>query len=535
MVKNSSTNKSPKRQKSNNKSLDTNLSEPEVFSSTTEITNKKIKKIEKTAVIKASRNKKGRPSSNQNSDIERCREHNSVIEFICRTCLKELCGHCILRHVEHISNIGSIKDIVREYIEEGDLQLTSPEKLLEEANQIRNQAEEDIKEASTAVNKIIDNHFSRITEIVTKKYEEAIATVENFTELRDKAIIITESEECLTKEDVQLVKLYLSYSNKVNHNKSLLSPLIINQDSLLTEIQNSLSSNFNFDDFDSTAPGVPKYLHWFEWGKKKLNLYDIVSNTTHIIELDIHYKIPSFSRSIMLPNGLIFLIGGEEPEYVSRKEVYMYDTVANDRKLHIKAPMIHKKFDFTLAHLNGYIYVICGKDSSSEVVDTCERYSVEENVWTSIAPVKKRRYAASAVGISNNKIYLFGGRSDYNNSMVHEIEEYCSIKNDWTILNVRNITLWNPVEVCACIQIKEDQILIFGGSDAQIKDSTNSLIFNVKDYSLEKKSELKKPQVFVNAPFVYKNHVYALGNEYYMKHRNLHRFSIEKGEWDIIF
>jgi hypothetical protein len=38
--------------------------------------------------------------------------------------------------------------------------------------------------------------------------------------------------------------------------------------------------------------------------------------------------------------------------------------------------------------------------------------------------VNKKRYAASAVGFSNNKIYLFGGRSDYNNFMISEIEEY---------------------------------------------------------------------------------------------------------------
>jgi len=237
----------------------------------------------------------------------------------------------------------------------------------------------------------------------------------------------------------------------------------------------------------------------------------------------------------MLPNGFIFLLGGEEPEYVSRKEVYVYDCVANDRKLHSKAPMLHKKFDFTLAYLSGYVYVICGKDSSSEVVDSCERYSVEENQWSVIAPVRKKRYAASALGFSNNKVYLFGGRSDYNNVMVHEIEEYCAFRNEWTILNLKNVSLWNPVEVCACIQVNEDQILIFGGSDAQIKDSASSLVFNVKDYSIEKRNDLKKAQVFVNAPFLYKNHVYALGNEYYMKHRNLHRYSIERNEWEIIF
>lgn len=60
--------------------------------------------------------------------------------------------------------------------------------------------------------------------------------------------------------------------------------------------------------------------------------------------------------------------------------------------------MPHKKFDFTLCFLDNFIYVICGKDSSSDVVDTCERYNVIDNTWHNIASVKKKRYAASAVG-----------------------------------------------------------------------------------------------------------------------------------------
>ena len=378
-------------------------------------------------------------------------------------------------------------------------------------------------------------YVEKVHEKVNKEYEEAVYTVENLAELKANASEVIEGNTNLTKDNIELVKNYLGYSKKLNSNKSLLQPLNINQDAMIREIENILSSSFTFENFDTTGPGLPKLLHWFEWGKRKLNVYNMITNTTSTIDLDIHFKVPSFSRSIMLPTGLIFLLGGEEPEYVSRKEVYMYDTTANDRKLHLKAPMMHKKFDFTLAYLNGYIFVMCGKDSTSEVVDTCEKYSIEENQWTNISSVKKKRYAASALGFSNNKVYLFGGRSDYNNMMVNDIEEYCVFRNEWTIISIKNVNLWNPVEVCACIQISESQILIFGGSDAHIKDSASSLIFNVGDYSIEKRSDLKKAQVFVNSPFLYKNHVYALGNEYYMKHRNLHRFSVEKNEWEIIF
>ena len=36
-------------------------------------------------------------------------------------------------------------------------------------------------------------------------------------------------------------------------------------------------------------------------------------------------------------------------------------------------------------------------------------------------------------------------------------------------------------------------------------------------------------------PFMYGNYVYAIGNEYYMKNRSLHRYVIDKKEWEIIF
>ena len=83
--------------------------------------------------------------------------------------------------------------------------------------------------------------------------------------------------------------------------------------------------------------------------------------------------------------------------------------------------------------------------------------------------------------------------------------------------------------------MSRDSILIFGGSDARIKDSCNSISFNINKQSFEKKGELKRAQVFVTAPFLYGNYIYAVGNEYYMKNRNLHRYSIEKEEWNIIF
>ena len=474
-------------------------------------------------------------------DILLCSIHQSKIEFICKniTCLKELCGHCILLHAEHINSIISLKIILKESLENGVNTISNPNIVLDDlSHNLKNSTlilDSTIKQITETATKVISNHKNKLINM----YETARSTTKNLANFNEIALSLLENGSEVTKDKLEIIKTFLKYNNDQMIPRQNLNPSFnFDQINMISDVERAITNNIFLapkESFDTTELGCLKLLHWFEWGKKKLNLYNIATNTTEAVDLDISFKIPSFSRSIIIPNGQIYLMGGEEPEYFSRKEVYMYDHSSGDRKFHSKASMINKKFDFTLCYLNGYIFVMCGKDSSSEVADTCEKFCIVDNQWISMSSVKKKRYAASAVGFTNNKIYLFGGRSDFNNNMVSDIEEYNIALNEWNILNVKNFNLWNPVEVCACIQIKEDQILIFGGSDARIKDSNNSLLFNVGDYSFEKKGELKRAQVFVNAPFLYKNQVFALGNEYYMKHRNLHRYSIGKEEWEIIF
>lgn len=484
-------------------------------------------------------------SSRRASEVNLCKLHHAKIEFICKepNCLQELCGHCILTHKEHINKINSISNLLKEFIE-SEHAVGSPsnsnnsKRMCEEISTYYNQNLKMTETLAKELKTVVDTQTAGLQKKLSDIFQESTAMVENLGILRKQAPAIL-NEGNFTQDQIELIKSNLKLQN-CNQNKiSLTPPLTFSIDTIVTDLKNSLNDNIIFhnktSELETTYAGVPKILHWFEWGKKKLNIYDIVTNTTSSVELDITFKIPSFSRSIILPNGHVYLLGGEEPEYYSRREIFMYDSTANDGKLHPRASMPFRKFDFTLCHLNGHIYVICGKDSASEVVNTCERYSVQDNQWTSIAAVNKKRYAASAVGFTNNRVYLFGGRSDYSNTMIQEIEEFKVELNEWSILTLKNASGWVPVEVCACIQISDEEILIFGGSDARIKDSQNSVVFKVTDNSFEKRSELKRPQVFVNTPFLYKNHVYALGNEYYMKQRNLHRYSIEKQEWSIIF
>lgn len=198
--------------------------------------------------------------------------------------------------------------------------------------------------------------------------------------------------------------------------------------------------------------------------------------------------------------------------------------------------MPNKKYDFTSCVLDGCIYTISGRDSFSEIIEKCEKYNYLTDEWTTIAPVHKKRYAASCASVQGQgKVFLFGGRSETNNHMIEEIEEYDTALDEWKIVRLKELSTWIPVEVAAMVQVEEDTLLIFGGSDANVRDTQNSYMFHVSDYSLEKTDNLQRPQVFVASPVCYGKHVYAIGNEYYVRNRSLNRFNVDKRDWNIIF
>ena len=343
-----------------------------------------------------------------------CAEHHSKIEFICKNiiCLKELCGHCILTHSEHINSITSIKLLLKESLENGVNTISNPNTILEDLNHnLKNSTlmlDLAIKQITDTTTKLITNQKNKLI----NAHENARSTIKNLANFNEIALKMLENGSKVTHDDFEVVKTYLKYNDKITQHQDLKPSFSIDHANMISEVERAITNNMFLSasqSLETTGPGCLKLLHWFEWGKKRINLYNIATNTTDAVELDISFKIPSFSRSIIIPNGQIYLIGGEEPEYFSRKETYMYDHSSGDHKLHVRASMIHKRFDFTVCYLNGYIFVMCGKDSSSEVVDTCEKYCIADNQWISISSVKKKRYASSAIGFTNNKIYLFGG------------------------------------------------------------------------------------------------------------------------------
>lgn len=490
-------------------------------------------------------------------DIIYCEKHNdAIIEFMCidPEYTKELCSKCLLEHKDKIKSIFSLKQLIEEF----------KTKFMNEPS---GYFKDRIKQTQRHSIKQLDSVSERIAQLLNQniiKYKESLIFDDNlltssiarkiefkkyFKEFEvdnvgSKASLSNYSKSTtnqtafnVTKKGIEILK-NLIRDDKTDHSNGFVVEEDILQKQLNTIIQNNIFYLQNGFCPNSLGTNVPKILHWFEWDSRNLHLFNVATHTRDLIKFIAYSRISSFSRSIMVPDGRIFLIGGEDKREGAKSECHYVDIFSStSRKVMIaRTPMQVKRYDFIICYMLGNIYALCGKGTNGNILNECECYEVDTDTWKMLNPAKKARYAGAAAALKETgRIYLFGGRGEQHNEMIADIEEYDTATNVWKIIELERPAEWKHVEVCAAVQIRRGEIIIFGGSDINVEDSKYSFIAQIDKKQIMRGSDLKKPHVFVSSPFVYGNFVYAIGNEYYVKERTIHRYDIQKEVWDILF
>lgn len=325
----------------------------------------------------------GKRDSMQNihEAIQFCQVHSyKKIEFICSSedCLKELCSMCILEHKEHIDMIKHVHTHIKEQYE-----IVKDMNLKKIKTKINEEEEKNSEKLDAIYGEIKDILYQRIHGLkdnLVKSNNKVRTALNNMKRFKQQFSILDQNPRMLefstffSKRSSELIKSCISFPTIYTNNTVQIEQNILKQ-KLGEALRDNMAMICPNTDFNSVNADISKFLHWFEWGGRNLHLYDIVNNKSRSIRLVNNIKIPTFSRSIMIPEGKIFLLGGEDPEGQPKREIYQFDlaNLDSDHILEAKALMPHQKYDFTLCFLDGYIYVICGKDTSSEAVDICER------------------------------------------------------------------------------------------------------------------------------------------------------------------
>lgn len=229
-------------------------------------------------------------------------------------------------------------------------------------------------------------------------------------------------------------------------------------------------------------------LHFFEGNSKKLHLLDLHtligksqknSPSFKVIELKIDFKIPIRHRSIITPQGKIYLTGGVEHNRTTNLTMrYVPETC----KLELMKPMIYPRKSHGMCYLNGFIYCIGGFTEIEGFTNHCERYDILSGNWEAIKRMNHKSSSPSVCTFGKDTIFRFGGLRSVG-QIAESIEKYDVVQDKWTAYDVSSEVLGLKIQwLSASCQINRNQILVVGGFDENDNASTQSFLFEVSEF-----------------------------------------------------
>lgn len=117
-----------------------------------------------------------------------------------------------------------------------------------------------------------------------------------------------------------------------------------------------------------------KFVHYFEWGSKYINFWDVDRQDSLRVTLTNSFNIPKFCRTVVTDEGRVFCIGGRHQDNMCCD--WMMEYIEQRKELEYKSPLLFKRSDFTALYSErGLIFVIGGNDAKS-FYTACEKYDI---------------------------------------------------------------------------------------------------------------------------------------------------------------
>lgn len=192
------------------------------------------------------------------------------------------------------------------------------------------------------------------------------------------------------------------------------------------------------------------------------------------VELNIDFKIPLKYMSLSLPSGSIMLFGGADPEYKARKSNRSYLYEPGQNTLIRKANMVSARIGAGITYLQGYIYLIGGKLTKEGYTNTCEKYSLKTDKWSTVRAMLAPSYLPSVCSFQDRLIYKYGGLQK-KKVLNEQIEKYVPGNDKWYMVPYKSncadqervLKMQIGYEGRA-IQFNETEMFIFGGHDSKL-------------------------------------------------------------------
>jgi N-acetylneuraminic acid mutarotase len=125
---------------------------------------------------------------------------------------------------------------------------------------------------------------------------------------------------------------------------------------------------------------------------------------------------------------------------------------------------------FSACYHDEFIYVFGGINTEEDILNSCEKYDIENDIWYTIKDLSIPRKNSSVCPLTSDSIYIFGGTRE-DGRMTDTIEMYLLSADLWITLNVK---LPSPISFSTAFKVTQYSIILLGGLIEADSESTET-------------------------------------------------------------
>ncbi|KAL4450522.1 hypothetical protein ABPG74_019420 [Tetrahymena malaccensis] len=291
--------------------------------------------------------------------------------------------------------------------------------------------------------------------------------------------------------------------------------------SYASQRENDRGANINIYDYFN-PDCLLNIVHFFQDNSKLFHFLDLsqlsrdpATQEWQTVELNIAFKIPMFHRSIITPNGKVFLVGGIDVLHKNKSINSTYFLDMNRNTLELCSNMNYERNSHSLVVAQDSIFVVGGLNNNDEDIylQSCERFDIESQKWIQIADLQEGVSGTSLCNFHDKYIFRYGGKT-YLNNMTNTIERYNIQEDFWEYIPFQ-FTEAIP-SFAGSVQINDNEMLILGGQIGEINQK-QAIIARVDESNPDalvfyKSKSMPSSGTFWQNPIIGGNVVFAVQN-----------------------
>ncbi|CAD8138525.1 unnamed protein product [Paramecium octaurelia] len=475
-------------------------------------------------------------------------------------CLKPLCPECIESHtkyhqqVQTSADIDSFKNVKQQCLKKISTGIQEIQKIIQDADQyglsdIDDQTIREIRKGKEIAITLVTEHFSSLEEQYKSFLDQQSNSQQTFNQLQESIKNTMNELEHLNVGlessnliqfikkicTMDLKKTLLKYKKTMKNlqNKSATQQIMVQLNQAnIQHIQAALNNyaKLDFVPLQNTVflsqshvsqyqetylqqneyfRGKNKLLHFFETGKSTIWLYDLSlpDQTWRPVQISNYVEVLPYSKSIMTPDGQIYLTGGSLPNNKKSGKIYQFNF--SNYQLQEVGQLTYGRSSHGLTWKNNELYLIGGYMDNLVITQNCEVFDCI-NKRTRRLPNLNYAIASPSVCIFNDAVTVAGGL--VQNLKINQQIEFLMIDR-WVPCLITS--QYHMASMMCSIQIDQNQLMIFGGYYENNKGSKECMILEINETTAKvvETKQLPQPEGFWNnTPLIYQGRVWALQN-----------------------